>query len=86
MSEQQAELNILVHNMGFTMEEFLSIAETSKGETHLLIKLAEALLTIQNLTIQNDKYKEAVEALDLRLDLANVPRDCTENDDKLIIT
>ncbi len=93
ISEEQAELNLLVHGLGFDMKDFIELTECDLAEhdgrvnyNPMLIKFAEALITIQNLTLMVDKHKEDVDALNLRLDLMNVPRDCTENIDSPIIT
>lgn len=95
ITEEQAELNILVHNLGWEMYDFLNLAKVGfydsedRGFTpspwnNTLIPFAEALLTIANLQLQIDKHKEDVDAIQLRLDLMNVPRDITENDGKII--
>lgn len=84
MTEEQAELNLLVHGLGFSMDEFLELADTPKEdelvEGHLLKKFAEALLTIANLQLIITKHDDEVQALHLRLDLMDVPRDCTESE------
>jgi len=77
-----AKLVDIIEKTGYSVDQFMqmnNIAFISQPLTvqmeATLTALATCIITISNLSLVNEQYKEEVEAINLRLDLANVPRE-----------
>ncbi len=84
-----SELEKILQFLKISGVEFLHLCglsgmEKKKGKVDkdlakVMLAFANSMVAIHNLSIRNDELKEGIEAINLRLDLANCPRDITEN-------